>query len=64
MFQDIIVPPKPQINPEYKMEQLKDDINVEEKNIRQWLRGIERKKQAILYGVNFQIKIPKFITLN
>jgi len=49
-FHKIIDSPPFPISEEYKMEQLKEDINIEEVNIRQWLRGIERKKQAILYG--------------
>jgi len=39
-----------ELQPEYTLTQFADDISFEEAEIKRWVRAIERKKQAILYG--------------
>jgi len=38
------------LQPEYTLTQCAEDTGFDEKELNRWVRGIERKKQAILYG--------------
>lgn len=41
---------KVKLEPEYTLSQFADDTGFEEAQLKRWVRAIERKKQAILYG--------------